>query len=176
MEKWAVEGLSLEIQAKAIELENRINRNKDKVTAMLLGPGYPLGQLELRKEIASRLSDKGYHVVVMEAIQEWKEMSVGEKFKGILDKLNPDLFVCIFTKKGVPHGVIFEIGFICGHLGRDTAMQRLRFCVEEGVNKEELLTIYVREIMEIAKTYDYQDAEELLDIVEGLIKDEILRR
>lgn len=164
-----------ETDTKIVTFEEKIDRHKRELKAFLLGPGYPREELELRKLVASELNREGYSIIVMEAIPEWKEVTVGEKFKAILDEHQPDLYICIFPKKGYPHGVIFEIGFLCGHYGRDKIIDKLRFCVETGVNKRELLTIYVLEILSEARTYDY-DKHELKDVIEGIIKREILER
>jgi hypothetical protein len=164
-----------EISEEIAAFEEKIEGHKGEVKVFLLGPGYPREELELRKKVASALNREGYSVIVMEAIPEWKEVTVGEKFKALLDEHQPDLFVCIFSRRGYPHGVIFEIGFLCGHYGRDKIIDKLRFCVETGVNKRELLTIYVLEILSEARTYDY-DKHELKDVIEGIIKREILEK
>jgi hypothetical protein len=160
--------------SKIAAFKEKIERYKGEVKVFLLGPGYPREELELRKQVASDLNREGYSVTVMEAIPEWG-VTVGEKFKAVLDEYHPDLFICIFSREGYPQGVIFEIGFLCGHFGRDKIIDKLRFCVETGVNKRELLTIYVLEIISEARTYDY-DKHELKDVIEGIIKREILER
>jgi hypothetical protein len=164
-----------EIAGKIHALREKIGRHKGDVKVFLLGPGYPREELELRKRVASELNREGYSVIVMEAIPEWRDVTLGEKFKAVLDEQQPDLFICIFSRRGYPHGVIFEIGFLCGHYGRAKIIDKLRFCVETGVNKRELLSIYVLEVMSEARTYDY-DKEELKDIVEGIIQREVLER
>lgn len=161
--------------SKIAAFKERIRKHKGEVKVFLLGPGYPREDLELRKKVASELNREGYSVIVMEAMPEWRDVTVGEKFKAILNEHRPDLFICVFSRKGYPHGVIFEIGFLCGHYGRDKIADKLRFCVETGVNKRELLTIYILEIMSEARTYDY-DKEVLKDVVEGIINREILER
>jgi hypothetical protein len=167
--------LPLEIAEEIDALREKIGRHKGEVKVFLLGPGYPRDELELRKRVASELNREGYSVIVMEALPEWRDVTLGEKFKGILEEHRLDLFICVFSREGYPHGVIFEIGFLCGHYGRDRIIDKLRFCVETGVDKRELLSIYVLEVMSEAMTYDY-DKGELKDVVEGIIQREVLQR
>ncbi|MDP6613282.1 MAG: hypothetical protein QF673_04635 [Candidatus Hydrothermarchaeota archaeon] len=78
-------------------IREKIEKYKGGIRVFFLGPGYPKEELELRKKMASELNREGYSVIVMEAIPEWRDVTVGEKFKAILEEHRPDLFICVFS-------------------------------------------------------------------------------
>ena len=105
--------------------------------------------------------------------------NIDEKFRDILDEINPDLIICIFTEEGAPHGVIFEVGFICGHLGIDEGLERIRFCFHERVEKIENLPAYLHFIASRTQHYEFYDEGEgptLFDRIYQFIRDEVSRR
>jgi hypothetical protein len=153
-----------EIRKRATEFDKIRKRARSKVTVFLLGPGYPLSQRKCRTRIASKLKKRNLNVIVMEELPQWKSVTIQDKFKDILDELHPDLFVAMFTKEGIAYGVTFEVGYLCGYYGRDVVREKLRICVESGVDERKLLTVYIREIMPKAGFYYYPD-----EIVDNII-------
>jgi hypothetical protein len=95
------------------------------VTLMLLGPR---GKLRLRHKIKTTLVDKGYaheNIIIMEDIKD-DEKYLDSKFSTILDKQAPKLFFAFFHENERMHGVIFELGWICGKYKRLEISDRLR--------------------------------------------------
>jgi hypothetical protein len=92
---------------------------------MLLGPGT---KLKLRHDIKATLAQKGYtkeNIIIMEYIKD-DENYLDEKFGNILEKYAPLLFFALFHQKERMHGVIFELGWICGKYTRPEISERLR--------------------------------------------------
>jgi hypothetical protein len=100
-----------------------------KVTLMLLGPS---SKLDLRRRIKEALVKKGYedgNIIIMETIKD-DEHYFDKKFGNILDKYRPLLFFAFFHKNEKMHGVIFELGWICGEYSRVEISERLRIVSE----------------------------------------------
>jgi hypothetical protein len=124
-------------QRKAEEFTKNLNEKKKLVKTLILGPGYPKQQLITRRKIADRLNSEGCQVFLMEDLPAKDSTELHEKFRILLNDIDPNIIVCIFTEIGNPHGVIFEIGFICGHYGFKKTFDRLKFCVHHKTNKNQ---------------------------------------
>lgn len=155
-----------EVQKKAVEFDEIRKRARSKMTIFLLGAGFPDGELQSRIEIAGELKRRNLNVVVMEELPQWKSITIGDKFRDILDKFCPDLFVTMFTKRGVPYGVTFEVGYLCGHYGRDVIKEKLRICIEHDVDERRVLTAYIREM--VPKAGFYYDPDDIVDNIISL--------
>lgn len=85
-------------------------------SALLLGPGYPDGQLEFREEI-KRLVEKdgGREALIMEQICNNTKMPLHKAFEKLLQVKNPDFIVAIYTKEGIHNAVDFELGTLTCH-------------------------------------------------------------
>ncbi len=95
------------------------------VTLMLLGPRR---KLSLRHKIKATLVEKGYaqeNIMVMEDIKD-DDKYLDNKFGTILHKYSPKLFFAFFHENERMHGVIFELGWICGKYNRLEVSDRLR--------------------------------------------------
>jgi hypothetical protein len=96
-----------------------------EVTLMLLGPS---SKLKLRRRIKMDLVQKGYtdkNIIIMETIQD-DEHYFHEKFGNILNESKPLLFFALFHENEKFHGVLFELGWICGKYTRREIDDRLR--------------------------------------------------
>ena len=96
-----------------------------EVTLMLLGPS---SKLTLRRRIKKILVQKGYadkNIIIMETIQN-DEYYFDEKFGNILNEYKPLLFFALFHENEKMHGVLFELGWICGKYTRLEISERLR--------------------------------------------------
>lgn len=164
---------------KAITFDKNIKRHMSSINVLLLGPGYPKGQLEIRQEVAEKLEEDNCSIFIMESLNPISSYNIDEKFRDILDEIKPDIIVCMFTEEGSPHGVIFEIGFICGHLGIEKAMNRLRFCIHNRVKKIENVPAYLQYILSRARYYEYYDEGKgptLYDRINQFTRDEVVRQ
>jgi hypothetical protein len=92
---------------------------------MLLGPG---SKLTLRRGIKKALVQKGCtdtNIIIMETIED-DEHYLDQKFGNILDEYKQLLFFALFHENEKMHGVIFELGWICGKYSRLEVSERLR--------------------------------------------------
>ncbi len=172
------EEIRKKIEQQAEQAENRIEECKGKVKALLLGPGYPEGELETRLNIKDELEEEGFQIFVMENLPNIGAEKFYRKFEKIISEVNPELIICILTEEGAPHGVIFEVGYICGHNGFKRALSRVKFCIHNNLNKIEVIPRYLEELMVEGERYDYYDDEDgrrLVDRVRHIIRNEIVR-
>jgi len=164
--------------AEATRFSVRLKQLLPEIRVLLLGPGYPPEQLETRKNLARRLRDAGCQVFIMEELGPVSAVDINTKFRDILDRVDPDVIIAIFTKQGLPHAVIFEIGFLCGHLGIENAMKKLRFCIDRRLKKVDVLPRYFDYLIARAEYYEFcEDVEgrTLYDRVLVIIQDEVVR-
>lgn len=154
------------VYRKAKEFNRKRNRAIRRVCIFLLGPGFPERELEKRVQIANELQGRGLNVVVMERLPRWKT-TIGDKFKGILGEFRPDLFVVLLTKRGVTHGVTFEIGYLCGHYGSNIAKEKLCFCFEIGTDEKKILTRYIRELF--PKIVFHFHSRRLIEVIDEIV-------
>ena len=133
------------IERMGSEADLRIEAAKSKLNILLLGPGWPKKQLEERRALATELRRRGYNVLIMEDLPDWlTQITVIDKFHDILRKHDPQLIIELFTRKGSPLGITFEIGYLCGFYGRGEVGQRIRFLLESNINQRKVLTTYLR--------------------------------
>ncbi|RDE17607.1 MAG: hypothetical protein C4K49_02090 [Candidatus Thorarchaeota archaeon] len=168
-----------EWDAEATSFSAKLKKHLPDVCVLLLGPGYPPDQLETRKSLANRLRGAGCQVFIMEELGPVTAIDINTKFEGILDRINPDVIVALFTKQGSPHAVIFEVGFLCGHLGIENALKKLRFCIDRKLRKVDVLPRYFDYLMAKAEYYEFCDGIEgrtLYDRVFSIIQDEVVRK
>lgn len=156
------------ISARAGERDAKLEKTRPRVRPFLLGPGYPETELELRRWLKKGLKAYGIEAIVMEDIDQWRS-TLNEKFKGIIDTLKPDLFVAIFTRKGSPLGVTFELGFLSAAIGLEDLAKRLRFCLETRLDATKLMTAYVQEQIPMTTAVFYKDSAGLLRAVVSLV-------
>jgi hypothetical protein len=172
--------MALEVwTSRALSFDKNIKRHMNSIRVLLLGPGFPKGQLEIRQELAAQLTKDSCNIFIMETLSPISSYNLDEKFRDILDEINPDLIIPIFTENGAPHGVIFEIGFICGHLGIKMALNRLRFCFHHRLEKIKNVPAYLYYIVSRARYYEYHDEGDgptLYDRVIQFIRDEVVRQ
>jgi hypothetical protein len=87
--------------------------------------------------------------------------------------------VCIFTEKGSPHAVIFEVGFICGHLGIEKTLPRLKFCIHHKIERIEVIPRYFDYLLakaEYCQFYDEARGRTLYDRILEMIQSEVVRQ
>ena len=133
------------IEGRASEADLRIEAAKSKLNILLLGPGWPTKELEDRRALAAQLRRRRYNVLIMEDVPDWlTQITIIDKFHDILRKYDPQLIIGLFTQKGSPLGITFEIGYLCGFYGRGEVSQRIRFLLESGINQRKVLTTYLR--------------------------------
>ena len=133
------------IQERASEVDLRIEAAKAKLKILLLGPGWPETELQERRALATELGRRSYNVLIMEDIQDWlTQITIIDKFHDILRRYDPQLIIGLFTKKGSPLGITFEIGYLCGFYGRGEVSRRIRFLLESGINQRKVLSSYLR--------------------------------
>lgn len=167
-----------EYYKKAEAFQAHLDQHKGKVKAFLLGPGYPEGEYNARHSLCEELKDEGYAVFIMEELRSIKSVEIHDKFNDILDEISPELIICIFTREGAPHAVIFEVGFLCGKYGFDWVFSRLKFCLHNDLCKKEVLPRYFNGLIARAETYDYYDDDSgrmLIDRVKKIIENETVR-
>jgi len=165
-------------EAKADEITAEVAEHMRDVKVLLLGPGYPPGQLEIRKDAAERLRCISCQIYMMEELPPLSSVDINIKFRDILNKINPDLIVCIFTEEGFPHAVIFEIGFMCGHFGIERTLPRLKFCIHNKIEKIAVMPRYLDYLVARAESYEFYDAvtdRTLYDRIRDIVKGEVLR-
>ncbi|MFW9973694.1 MAG: hypothetical protein ACFFDQ_00290 [Candidatus Thorarchaeota archaeon] len=164
---------------KAVTFENNVNRHMKNIRVLLLGPGFPEGQLEIRTQVAEELQRAGCDIYIMETMGPISSFNIDEKFCDILNEIRPELIICIFTKEGAPHGVIFEIGFICGHYGIEQALNYLRFCFHNELKKIQEIPAYLQFLISRTRYYEFYDEDEgptLFDRIIQYIRDEVVRQ
>jgi hypothetical protein len=165
---------------KANIFDKNVKRHLGNVKVLLLGPGYPEDQLKIRTDVEKKLEKDGCDIYIMETMKPISSFNIDEKFRDILDKINPDLILCIFTEKGVPHGVIFEVGFICAHYDSiEDALERLRFCIHEKSEKIEDIPSYLHFLMSRTRYYEFYDegrGPTLYHRITQFIQDEVVRQ
>jgi hypothetical protein len=116
-----------------------------EVTLMLLGPS---SKLNLRRRIKKNLVQKGYtdrNIIIMETIQD-DEHYFDEKFRNILNESKPLLFFALFHENEGFHGVLFELGWICGKYSRREISDRLRIVSAIDYDYKQT-TRYIQSIM-----------------------------
>jgi hypothetical protein len=161
------------------QFQDGLEANKTKIKALVLGPGFPHCELATRKRVVNSLRKKGYRIYIMEEFPRKDSIEIYKKFKSLLDDINPDIIICIFSKEGSPHAVIFEIGVICGHFTYETVIRRLRFVVHEESNKIADIPRYLEDLMAKGQYYYYLDkikGRTLYDRIHYIIQAEIAER
>lgn len=152
---------------------------KSHIKTLLLGPGFPPGELDIRLDVKRSLEQEGFPIFVMEELPDMGSGEIHEKFREIIIRTNPDLIICVFTEKGSPGAVLFELGYVCGIYGFNKTISRLKFCVHWNVPKLEIIPRYVEILMAKAECYDYYDDVDgryLIDRVRTMIRSEVVRR
>jgi len=140
---------------KGAAFEARRRKARRRITVFLLGPGFPREQLAERKRLQKQLRRYGINAIVMETLPQWTSPRITDKFRDILSAFSPNVIVAIFTKRGKPLGVTFELGYLAGYYGVDKLRKMLAICVERGVDEIKLMTQYVRELLpENGRTFD----------------------
>lgn len=164
MKKLDFQAIKAELEKKAKEFQEQLEGNESKITLFLLGSSYPKAELEKRKQVSKELVEKTkFNIILMEELHEWT-LLFSKKFKGIINKFKPDLYIIIFTKNGHKSGVTFEIGFLCGFFGYDVIVNKLHFCIEEGIEMK-VLTEYIQEIISEAKIHYFSDNKTLINSI-----------
>jgi len=114
-------------------------------SALLLGPGYPEGQLEIREEI-KHLIEKGEgddkEVIIMEQVYANTQIPLHDAFERLLDNKKPDFIVALYTKDGVHNAVDFELGTLTCHF--ETVKERLLILTHKDLD-EKKITRYLTE-------------------------------
>ena len=155
--------------AKGEELERRIRARHGDVIVFLLGPGYPPANLNRRRRLRDRLKNSGINAIVMEDVRTQPGESLTDKFRRILRDLEPTLYLAIFTERGKPLGLTFELGLLTGILGFEELKSKLRYCVEMMVNEKLVMTQYVREQLIIGRVKRFKGDDELLDVATACV-------
>nr|KXH72694.1 MAG: hypothetical protein AM325_01300 [Candidatus Thorarchaeota archaeon SMTZ1-45] len=164
---------------RATTFEKNVEKHIGNVKVLLLGPGYPEGQLEIRTQIADRLEKDGCDIYIMETMSPISSFNIDEKFRDILNEIRPELIICVFTKEGAPHGVIYEVGFICGHYGIDQALSCLRFCFHNELEKIKNIPAYLYFLLSRTQYWEFYDEGKgptLYTRIIQLIRDEVVRQ
>jgi hypothetical protein len=156
------------------EKETNLEKVKPKLIIFLLGPGNHY--LNQRKDIADKLRNMNYKVMVMEDEPDWLEYStIVDKFHDLLQRVDPQLIVALFTKKGSPVGVTFEIGYICGYYGRVETERKLRFLLEAQLNEKEILSSYIRKGLFTTICHSsYYDINEIVEFIDSFARNKII--
>ena len=167
-------------ETRATKFDKNVKKHLGNIKVLLIGPGFPKDQLEIRKDVAKKLKKDGCDIHIMESMKPLKSYNIDVKFRNILDEINPELIICIFTEEGAPHGVIFEIGFICGYYkDNDEAIERLRFCFHHRVEKIKNTPAYLHFIVSRSRYYEFYDNDDgptLYDRILQFIRDEVVRQ
>jgi hypothetical protein len=165
---------------RANKFAKNVKKHLGSIKVLLLGPGYPKNQLRIREDVAKELKKAGCDIYIMEHMNPISSYNIDETFRDILQNINPDLIICIFTDKGVPHGVIFEVGFICGYYKNShEALDRLRFLFHNRVKKIEKVPAYLHFLTSRSRFYEFYDEGEgptLYDRILCFIHDEVVRQ
>ncbi len=111
----------------------------------------------------------------MEDLPEWQP-HLGTKFREILHRFSPDLYVAIFTRSGSPLGVTFELGFLTAILGLDELKVRLRYCLETRLDATRVMSAYVREQLPVASASVFRGDDGLLNAVLNFVDNFVLER
>jgi len=81
----------------------------------------------------------------------------------------------LFTKKGSPVGVTFEIGYICGYYGRVETERKLRFLLEAQLNEKEILSSYIRKGLFTTICHSsYYDINEIVEFIDSFARNKII--
>lgn len=114
---------------KANEFEAIKKVGRSKITLFLVGCAFPKSELDNRVQMAEELGKCGINAVVMETLPEWRNTTTVDRLKDKCDELHPELFLVVFPKGGDTHYVTFQIGYLCGHFGRETVKEKLAVCI-----------------------------------------------
>ncbi|QLH05937.1 hypothetical protein [Nitrosopumilus ureiphilus] len=149
------------------EIRNIINQ----VRIIVLGPGRPEDQLGFRREICANLQDDGYNAFVMEDEPDWEYYQTHlYKFKKLLRDNNPILCVAIYSKKGSPLGVTFEIGYIARNYEKNIKSV-LKLLTEKNIKKGKILTSYIHDALyQTVSHEDYSTKEDIIEQIKGWTK------
>lgn len=164
---------------KANAFSKNMAKHMSNIKVLLLGPGFPEGQLEIRQEVAKKLKGKGCKVIIMEDLAPISSFHIDEKFRDILDHKEPNVIISIFTEEGKPHAVIYEIGFVCGHLGIKKALEILGFCIHHKLEKIEQVPGYLHGFIARAEYYEFYDESRgptLYDRILHIVRNEAVRQ
>lgn len=141
-----------------------------KINIMIWGSGWPKSELTRRRKIKKALKKAGLNAFLMEDQRQPKyQITHVDKFVDLLKKKNI-LCITIITKKGDTRGVIFEIGYICGHYGKTVAGRKklaseLGFLIEKGVDRKKALTSYVHSGIFLDRIKMQNEFSSITDIV-----------
>lgn len=144
------------------DFEAKVAKHRSRVPVFLLGPGYPKIHLDRRRKLSEQLKAEGISAIVMEDFHKGGYTTLTEKFLGLTKELKPRLFLAIFTERGKPLGLTFELGLLTGILGLQKIRERVRYLVEMMVNEQLVMTQYVREQLVMGRITRFRGDEELL--------------
>jgi len=109
--------------------------------------------LELRKETKDELIKMGYKekkIIIMEDIEnDETDLSLDDKFRRILKRHNPHLFIAFFPKGQRMDGVTFELGWLCCKYSIKQIGHKLRFFADANYGWNET-TSYISSLFPYA--------------------------
>lgn len=79
------------------------------------------------------------------------------------------MYLAIFTERGAPLGLTFELGLLTGILGFEELKEKLRYCVEMMVNEKLVMTKYVREQLVMGRAKRFKGDGELLEVATACV-------
>ena len=154
---------------EAARKEAQISAERKRVTVFLLGPGFPHSELDRRRALRDELKRLGINAIVMEDLPAWNKGNLSNKFRDIIEKFKPDLYVAIFTRLGRSLGITFELGFLTALLGTDELKRRLRYCLETRLDASKVMSAYVREQLPMTTVQVFRDDSGLLRAVVNFV-------
>lgn len=144
------------------DFEAKVAKHRAKVPVFLLGSGYPKIHVDRRRKLSEQLEAEGISAIVMEDFPKGGYTTLTEKFLGLTKELDPRLFLAIFTERGKPLGLTFELGLLTGILGLQKIQKRVRYLVEMMVDEQRIMTQYVREQLVMGRITRFRGDDELL--------------
>ncbi|MGI0014952.1 MAG: hypothetical protein ACREBU_16150 [Nitrososphaera sp.] len=96
--------------------------------------------------------------------------SIEDKFEGILDTYDPNLIICILTRKGVPSGINWEAKAVIDHYGRDEAARRSRFLIHYSIHPRRI-PVYIRSVLTRTIHLQWVNYKELFQFIQVWAKE-----
>ena len=164
----SLEDVLAHVTGLAAKRDAQLAEARTRVRVFLLGPGFPPPELDRRRRLKERLTNRGIEAILMEDIPQWQS-TLSEKFRGIIEEMRPDVLIAIFTRHGSPLGVTFEIGYLTATFGSEGLAKRLRYCLETALDATKVMTAYVQEQVPMTSAAFFRDDEGLLRAVVNFV-------
>jgi hypothetical protein len=109
------------------------------MVVMLLGSGQK-EHLEFRRKVRDELVEKGFRrIIIMEESpdDEYRDVSLDDKLRRIIDDFDPDLFVAFFHGNTRMDGVAFELGWLCCKFSSTEMDEKVRIFLDQSFDWNE---------------------------------------